>query len=66
MRLKLDENLPESLLPALGALGHDVDNHKQDPQAGVFGEQARETTGFGLVTWLVMASRTSRRHRATC
>jgi len=26
MRLKLDENLPESLLPALGALGHDVDN----------------------------------------
>jgi hypothetical protein len=26
MKLKLDENLPESLLPALAALGHDVDN----------------------------------------
>lgn len=26
MKLKLDENLPESLLATLGALGHDVDN----------------------------------------
>jgi predicted nuclease of predicted toxin-antitoxin system len=26
MRLKLDENLPESLLGSLAALGHDVDN----------------------------------------
>lgn len=26
MKVKLDENLPESLLPTLGALGHDVDN----------------------------------------
>jgi hypothetical protein len=26
MRLKLDENLPESLLPTLKALGHEVDN----------------------------------------
>jgi hypothetical protein len=26
MRIKLDENLPESLLASLAALGHDVDN----------------------------------------
>lgn len=26
MKLKLDENLPESLLPTLQALGHDTDN----------------------------------------
>ena len=26
MKVKLDENLPESLLHVLSALGHDVDN----------------------------------------
>jgi hypothetical protein len=26
VKLKLDENLPESLLPSLGALGHNVEN----------------------------------------
>lgn len=26
MKVKLDENLPESLLPTLRSLGHDVDN----------------------------------------
>ncbi len=41
MRLKLDENLPESLLPALGALGHDVDNHKQTLRQEFWGAGAR-------------------------
>ena len=26
MRIKLEENLPESLLASLAAIGHDVDN----------------------------------------
>jgi predicted nuclease of predicted toxin-antitoxin system len=30
MKLKLDENLPESLLPALRALGHDADNVRSE------------------------------------
>lgn len=34
MRLKLDENLPESLLAALGALGHDADNVRLEGLAG--------------------------------
>ena len=28
MRIKLDENLPESLLVSLASLGHDVDNNE--------------------------------------
>lgn len=34
MKLKLDENLPESLVPALVALGHDVDNVRLEGLAG--------------------------------
>jgi predicted nuclease of predicted toxin-antitoxin system len=34
MKLKLDENLPESLLAELSALGHDVDNVRQEGLAG--------------------------------
>jgi predicted nuclease of predicted toxin-antitoxin system len=34
MRVKLDENLPESLLPALSALGHDVDNVRLEGLVG--------------------------------
>ncbi len=34
MKLKLDENLPESLLTALAALGHDADNVTQEGLAG--------------------------------
>src|SRR6185436_8307148 len=34
MKLKLDENLPESLLPALESLGHDVDNVRVEGLAG--------------------------------
>ena len=34
MRLKLDENLPESLLSSLAALSHDVDNVRSEGLAG--------------------------------
>jgi predicted nuclease of predicted toxin-antitoxin system len=34
MKLKLDENLPEALLAALGALGHNVDNVLLEGLAG--------------------------------
>lgn len=34
MKLKLDENLPESLLPALQTLGHDVDNVRMEGLRG--------------------------------
>lgn len=34
MRLKLDENLPESLLAALTALGHEVDNVRLEGLVG--------------------------------
>ncbi len=34
MRIKLDENLPESLLASLAALGHDVDNVRLEGLAG--------------------------------
>jgi predicted nuclease of predicted toxin-antitoxin system len=34
MKLKLDENLPESLVADLTALGHDVDNVRQEGLAG--------------------------------
>jgi predicted nuclease of predicted toxin-antitoxin system len=34
MKLKLDENLPESLVAELAALGHEVDNVRQEGLAG--------------------------------
>jgi hypothetical protein len=34
MKLKLDENLPESLVQALSALGHDVDNVRAENLVG--------------------------------
>jgi predicted nuclease of predicted toxin-antitoxin system len=34
MKFKLDENLPESLVAELAALGHDVDNVRQEGLAG--------------------------------
>jgi hypothetical protein len=34
MKVKLDENLPETLLSELAALGHDVDNIRQEGLAG--------------------------------
>ncbi|HWY76028.1 MAG TPA: DUF5615 family PIN-like protein [Verrucomicrobiae bacterium] len=34
MKVKLDENLPESLLHTLGALGHDVDNVRIEGLSG--------------------------------
>jgi hypothetical protein len=34
MKLKLDENLPESLLAELVALHHDVDNVRQEGLTG--------------------------------
>jgi predicted nuclease of predicted toxin-antitoxin system len=34
VKIKLDENLPESLIAELSALGHDVDNVRQEGLAG--------------------------------
>ena len=34
MKLKLDENLPESLLPVLAGLGHDADNVRGEHLTG--------------------------------
>ena len=34
MKLKLDENLPESLVPEMAALGHDADNVRLEGIAG--------------------------------
>lgn len=34
MKLKLDENLPEALMEALAALGHDADNVRMEGLAG--------------------------------
>src|SRR2546425_1032293 len=34
MRVKLDENLPESLLASLASLGHDVDNVRMEGLSG--------------------------------
>ena len=34
MKIKLDENLPETLLTTLADLGHDVDNVRQEGLAG--------------------------------
>ena len=53
MNLKLDENLPESLLAALAVLGHDVDSVRMEGLAGrpdpdVW--QAAQQTGRFLIT----------------
>ena len=42
MKLKLDENLPESLVSALSALGHDVDNVRLE---GLRAARATRTSG---------------------
>jgi predicted nuclease of predicted toxin-antitoxin system len=34
MKLKLDENLPESLIETIASLGHDVDNVRLEGLAG--------------------------------
>ena len=53
MKLKLDENLPESLVPALSSLGHDVDNVRVE---GLVGQsdpnvwQAAQREGRFLIT----------------
>jgi hypothetical protein len=53
VKLKLDENLPESLLPAMAALGHDADNVRQEdltgrPDPDVW--QAAQVAGRFLIT----------------
>ena len=53
MRIKLDENLPESLLFSLVALGHDVDNLRLEgmtgrPDAAVW--QAAQASSRFLIT----------------
>jgi hypothetical protein len=53
MRIKLDENLPESLLASLAALGHDVDNVRQEGMAGRADPavwQAAQTASRFLIT----------------
>jgi predicted nuclease of predicted toxin-antitoxin system len=53
MKIKLDENLPESLLAPLGALGHDVDNVRQEGLAGRSDPevwQAAQRAGRFLIT----------------
>lgn len=53
MKLKLDENLPESLVPALSALGHDVDNVRLEGIAGQSDPnvwQAAQRSGRFLIT----------------
>ena len=53
MKVKLDENLPESLLHALSTLGHDVDNVRLE---GITGQsdpnvwQATQDSGRFLIT----------------
>jgi predicted nuclease of predicted toxin-antitoxin system len=53
MKIKLDENLPEALVPALAALGHEVDNVRLEGLAGKDDAtvwQAAQTEGRFLVT----------------
>jgi len=57
MKLKLDENLPESLLPTLASLGHDVDNVRvEDWQGGLIlmsGRRHKSRSGFSSRrTWI--------------
>ena len=53
MKLKLDENLPESLVQALSALGHDTDNVRLE---GIVGHddsdvwKAAQASGRFLIT----------------
>ncbi len=53
MKVKLDENLPESLLPTLRALAHDVDNVRVEGLSGHADAdvwQAAQTTRRFLIT----------------
>lgn len=53
MKVKLDENLPEALMSALAALGHDVDNVRQERLSGRSDPdvwQAAQTAGRLLIT----------------
>lgn len=53
MRLKLDENLPESLVAALEAIGHDTDNVRSEGLAGQADGsvwQAEQAEGRFLIT----------------
>ena len=53
MKLKLDENLPESLLAALTALGHDADNVRMENLRGKADAevwQAAQKAGRFLIT----------------
>jgi|SRR5580658_5264629 predicted nuclease of predicted toxin-antitoxin system len=53
MKLKLDENLPESLVPELVAFGHDVDNVRQEGLSGRNDTDiwmAAQATGRFLIT----------------
>lgn len=44
MKIKLAENLPEALVGALAALGHDVDNVRQEGIAGMDDDVVWRTT----------------------
>ncbi len=53
MRLKLDENLPESLVPVLTGLGHNVDNVRREGLVGRSDPdiwQAAQSGGRFLIT----------------
>ena len=53
MKLKLDENLPESLLPVLTGLGHDTDNVRGEHLTGLADPdiwQASQEAGRFLIT----------------
>ena len=53
MNLKLDENLPESLVPKLQALGHDVDTVSDEDLAGRDDDEvweAAQVVGRFLIT----------------
>lgn len=63
MKLKLDENLPESLIAALSALGHDVDNVRLEGLSGQSDPniwRAAQAEGRFLITQdLVLSRKTS-------
>ena len=53
MNIKLDENLPQSLVPKLGKLGHDVDTVPDEGLAGRVDDevwQAAKAAGRFLIT----------------
>jgi predicted nuclease of predicted toxin-antitoxin system len=67
MKLKLDENLPESLLAPLRALGHDTENVRLEgltgrPDAEVW--QGAQSGGFFLITQDLDFSDIRKLHRA--